>query len=157
LCVVYTMIAAPVAAVSAALGNHDLACKASRLWGLFIVRTCGISVEIEGLEHLRGLKSYVLAANHQSFFDIFAVLACFPGDTRFVAKKELLWIPVVGYAMVRNGHIIVDRQGGGRTIRHALDAARKGSYPICVFPEGHRHNDGTVHEFSQGAAWIASM
>src|SRR5207302_11112326 len=28
-------------------------------------------------------------------------------------------------------------------------------YPICVFAEGHRHNDGRVHEFSDGAAWIA--
>ena len=86
----------------------------SRVWARLIIVTCGIKVEIEGLENLRGLKSYVLVANHQSFFDIFAVLAYLPGDTRFVAKKELLKIPVVGYAMVQNGHVIVDRQGGGR-------------------------------------------
>jgi 1-acyl-sn-glycerol-3-phosphate acyltransferase len=155
--VLYTVVFGIVAAVAARFRYHDLACKVSRLWAKLIIATCGVKVEIEGLENLRGLKSYVLVANHQSFFDIFAVLAYLPGDTRFVAKKELLQIPVVGYAMVHNGHIIVDRQGGGRSIRRALEAARDGSYPICVFAEGHRHNDGRVHEFNEGAAWIASM
>jgi 1-acyl-sn-glycerol-3-phosphate acyltransferase len=64
---------------------------------------------------------------------------------------------VVGYAIAHNGHVIVDRQGGGRSIRRALDAARDGNYPICVFAEGHRYNDGRVHEFNEGAAWIATM
>lgn len=69
-------------------------------------------------------------------------------------KKELLKIPVVGYAMKHHGHIIVDRQGGGRSIRRALEQARN-NYPICVFAEGHRFNDGRVHEFNEGAAWLA--
>lgn len=155
--VLYTVVAAPMAAISARLGYHDFACTVSRRWAQMIIRTCGVTVEIEGLENLRGLRSYVLAANHQSFFDIFAILAYMPGDTRFVAKKELLQIPVVGYAMVHNGHIIIDRQGGGRSIRRALDAARNGNYPICVFAEGHRYNDGRVHEFNEGAAWLAAM
>lgn len=122
-----------------------------------LIRTCGIKVEIQGLENLRGLESCILVANHQSFFDIFAVLAYLPGDTRFVAKKELMQIPVVGYAIRHNGHIIIDRQGGGHAIRRALAAARKEHYPICVFAEGHRYNDGRVHEFNGGAAWLAIM
>ncbi len=154
--VLYTIICAPLAAIGARLGFHKTTSSISRIWGQLIIWTCGIKVEIEGLENLRGLKSYVLVANHQSFFDIFAVLAYLPGDTRFVAKKELLRIPVVGYAMVNNGHIIVDRQGGGRSIRRALEAARN-NYPICIFAEGHRHNDGQVHEFEEGAAWLAIM
>jgi len=154
---VYTIICAPLAAITARLGFNHLTSVISRVWARLIIGSCGIKVEIEGRENLRGLKSYVLVANHQSFFDIFAVLAYLPGDTRFVAKKELLKIPVVGYAMVHNGHIIVDRQGGGRSIRRALEAARNGNYPICVFAEGHRYNDGQVHEFNEGAAWIATM
>jgi 1-acyl-sn-glycerol-3-phosphate acyltransferase len=155
--VIYTIICAPLAAITARMGFNKTTSQISRIWAWLIIATCGITVEVEGLENLRGLKSYVLVANHQSFFDIFAVLAYLPGDTRFVAKKELLKIPVVGYAMVQNGHVIVDRQGGGRSIRRALEAAREGSYPICVFAEGHRHNDGQVHEFNEGAAWIATM
>src|ERR1700719_2269576 len=155
--VLYTVFFARLAAFRARLGCHKTTSAISRIWARLIIRTFGVNVEIEGLENLRGLKSYVLVANHQSFFDIFAVLAYLPGDTRFVAKKELLKIPVVGYAMVQNGHIIVDRQGGGRSIRRAIEAARKGNYPICVFAEGHRHNDGRVHEFEEGAAWLAIL
>ncbi len=157
LAVLYTVVLAPCTALAGRLGFHKLASSISRIWARMIIRTGGIKVEIEGLEHLRGLKSYIVVANHQSFFDIFAVLAYLPGDTRFVAKKELLKIPVVGYAMVHNGHIIVDRQGGGHSIRRALDGARNGLYPICIFAEGHRFNDGLVHEFNEGAAWIATM
>lgn len=155
--VLYTLICATLAAIFARMGFYKTTSSISRIWASLIIRTCGIKVEIEGLENLRGLKSFVLVANHQSFFDIFAVLAYVPGDTRFVAKKELLKIPVVGYAMVHNGHVIVDRQGGGRSIRRALEAARTNNYPICIFAEGHRHNDGRVHEFEAGAAWLAIM
>jgi 1-acyl-sn-glycerol-3-phosphate acyltransferase len=157
LSVLYTVALAPCAAISAGLGFYKLTSSISRFWARLIIHTCGIKVEIEGLENLRELKSYVLVTNHQSFFDIFAVLAYLPGDTRFVGKKELLQIPVVGYAMVHNGHVIVDRQGGGRSIRRALEAARNNNYPICIFAEGHRHNDGRVHEFEQGAAWLAIL
>lgn len=154
LAVLYTAALAPTAAFFARIGRHRAASAVTRLWGRLIVRTCGIRVEVEGLEHLRGLKSYVLVANHQSFFDIFAVAARLPGDTRFVAKKELLKVPLVGRAMERNGHIIVDRERGGKAIRRALAAARD-NYPVCVFAEGRRFNDGRVHEFSDGAAWLA--
>ncbi len=154
LSVLYTFLLAPLAAVGARLGLHRQVSSISRWWSWMIIRTCGIKVEIEGLEHIAGLKSYILVCNHQSFFDIFAVIAYMPGDMRFVAKKELLRIPVVGYAMKHNGHIIVDRQGGGRSIRRAIEQARN-NYPICVFAEGHRFNDGRVHEFNEGAAWLA--
>lgn len=154
LSVVYTIVLAPFANVGARIGLHQMVSRISRWWAWGIIRTCGIRVEIEGIENLSGLKSYILVSNHQSFFDIFAILAYMPGDMRFVAKKELLKIPVVGAAMKYNGHIIVDRQGGGRSIRRAIEQARN-HYPICVFAEGHRFNDGTVHEFNEGAAWLA--
>jgi 1-acyl-sn-glycerol-3-phosphate acyltransferase len=157
MCVIYTIILAPFAAITARLGLHKSCSLISRWWARMIIGTCGIKVEIEGLENLRGLNSYILVTNHQSFFDIFAILAYMPGDTRFVAKKELMKIPVVGYAMRNNGHVIVDRQGGGRSIRRALESARRERYPICVFAEGHRHNDGRVHEFEDGAAWLAIL
>ncbi len=154
LSVLYTFLLAPWAALGARLGFYRQVSALSRWWAWMIIRTCGIKVEIEGLEHIAGLKSYILVCNHQSFFDIFAVLAYMPGDMRFVAKKELLKIPLVGAAMKHNGHIIVDRQGGGRSIRRAIEQARN-NYPICVFAEGHRFNDGSVHEFNEGAAWLA--
>ncbi len=156
LAVLYTAVFAPAAALGAAVGKPEVVGVLGRIWARFIVRTCGVKVEIVGVEKIARLKSYVLVANHKSFFDIFAVLAYMPGYTRFVAKKELLKIPFVGYALDHGGHVIIDRQHGGRAIRKALETA-KANYPICVFAEGHRYNDSSVHAFNDGAAWLAIM
>jgi len=156
LAVLYTAVFASTAAACAALGWPRAIGGLGRLWARLIIGTARVKVEIVGVERVKGLKSYVLVANHQSFFDIFAVLACMPGYTRFVAKKELLKIPIFGYALDRGGHVIIDRQHGGRAIRKALETAKE-NYPICVFAEGHRYNDNSVHPFNDGAAWLAIM
>jgi 1-acyl-sn-glycerol-3-phosphate acyltransferase len=156
LSVLYTAVAGPLAAMLAAIGAPHAVTTLTRLWARLIIRTCGVTVKIEGLEKLAGLKSYVLVANHQSFFDIFAIAAYMPGEARFVGKKELLKIPAVGYALRNSGHVIIDRDSGGKEIRKALAAVREG-YTICIFAEGHRFNDNRVHEFSDGAAWLAIL
>jgi 1-acyl-sn-glycerol-3-phosphate acyltransferase len=156
LSVLWTTICAVAAATAAAMGKTRAVTVISRAWGRGIIGLCGINVQIEGLDNLTGLKSYVLVANHQSFFDIFASAAFLPGEPRFVAKKELLKIPVIGYAMQRGGHIIIDRDAGGREIRKAIQIIRSGM-DVCVFAEGHRYNDNCVHEFNDGAAWLAIL
>jgi 1-acyl-sn-glycerol-3-phosphate acyltransferase len=152
--VVYTAILAPCAAAVSLLGHPHLATPITRLWGWLILRTSGVKVEIVGLEHLAGLNSYVLVSNHQSFFDIFAISACMPGEPRFVAKQELGKIPVLGLAMRRSGHVMIDRARGGQAIRKALKLAREG-FSIVVFAEGTRFSDNRVHPFNDGAAWLA--
>jgi len=154
LAVFYTAILAPCAALVSILGYPHLATPISRLWGLLIVRTSGVKVVIEGLEHLAGLNSYVLVSNHQSFFDIFAICAWMPGEPRFVAKQELGKIPVLGLAMRRSGHVMIDRAKGGQAIRKALKIAREG-FSIVIFAEGTRFSDNRVHPFNDGAAWLA--
>lgn len=154
--VVYTAILAPIAALCALVGRPGPVTYIARLWGWLIIKTSGIRVEIDGLENLAGLKSYILVSNHQSFFDIFAVATYMPGSIRFVAKKELLKIPILGYALNNSCHIVIDRQGGGKAIRHAIKVTKLG-YNICVFAEGHRYNDNRVHEFEDGAAWLAIL
>jgi 1-acyl-sn-glycerol-3-phosphate acyltransferase len=156
LAAIWTMICATGAALSALMNKPHWVTMVTRAWGRGIIAVSGIKVEIEGLENLAGLKSYVLVANHQSFFDIFASAAFMPGDPRFVAKKELLKIPIVGFAMQRGGHIIIDRDAGGQAIRKAIKIIQNG-LDVCVFAEGHRYNDNCVHEFEDGAAWLAIL
>jgi 1-acyl-sn-glycerol-3-phosphate acyltransferase len=154
LAVFYTAALAPCAALVSVLGYPHLATPINRFWGWLIVHTSGVKVEIQGLEHLAGLNSYVLVSNHQSFFDIFAICAWMPGEPRFVAKQELGKIPILGLAMRRSGHIMIDRAKGGQAIRKALKIAREG-FSIVVFAEGTRFSDNRVHPFNDGAAWLA--
>jgi 1-acyl-sn-glycerol-3-phosphate acyltransferase len=154
LSVLYTAVLVFPTALAAAIGRGHWVTPIMRLWSWLIFVTCGITAEVEGRENLIGLDACILVSNHQSLFDILALIYLVPRETRFVAKREIMKIPVLGFAMKRSGNVIIDRQSGGHGIRRAVDAMRQG-YSICVFAEGHRHSDNQVHEFSDGAAWLA--
>ncbi len=156
LAVLYTAVLSIFAALSALIGKPQGVAWIGRWWARMILGTAGIRVEVDGLEHIEKLNSFVLVANHQSLIDILALLAWFPRPVRFVAKKELLKIPVFGYALKNGGHILIDRQQGGQTVRKAVEVANSG---ICIvfFAEGHRFNDGRIHRFNPGAAWLALL
>jgi 1-acyl-sn-glycerol-3-phosphate acyltransferase len=154
LAVLYTAVLASLAALSAAFGRPQGVGRFGRMWGRIIIRTAGVKVEFEGLENIDHVGSFILVANHQSMFDILALLAYFPRPVRFVAKKELLKIPIFGFALKNGGHIVVDRERGGQAVRKAIEIAKSG---ICIvfFAEGHRFSDNQVHRFNPGAAWLA--
>jgi 1-acyl-sn-glycerol-3-phosphate acyltransferase len=154
LSVLYTAVLVIPAALFAPVRRGHWVTHIMRLWVWLIFRTCGITAEVEGLEHLAGLGSFILISNHQSLLDILAILHWIPRETRFLAKREIMRAPLFGYAMAHSGNIVIDRNSGGRAIRRALERVSDG-YSICVFAEGHRHNDDQVHEFSDGAAWLA--
>jgi 1-acyl-sn-glycerol-3-phosphate acyltransferase len=156
LSVLWTAICAISAASAALINKPHWVTLVTRAWGRGIIGVSGIKVQIEGLENLTGLRSYVLVANHQSFFDIFATAAYMPGEPRFVGKKELLKVPLVGFAMKHGGHILIDREAGGQAIRKAIKIIQSG-LDVCVFAEGHRFNDNRIHEFEDGAAWLAIL
>src|SRR5882757_4428853 len=156
LSVLWTAIAATIAAICAMLERYHAVTVVSRIWGRAIVHTCGIDVQMDGLDNIAGLKSFIGVANHQSFFDIFALAAYLPGEPRFVAKKQLRKIPAVGYAMEHGGHVIIERESGGKEIRKAVAIIKRG-FTLVVFAEGRRFNDNHVHEFNDGAAWLAIL
>jgi 1-acyl-sn-glycerol-3-phosphate acyltransferase len=156
LSLLFTALLAPVAFVAARARRVNVLAWLGRFWAQGLIKICSVKVEVSGVENIANLKSGVLFSNHQSFFDVFAMLAYMPPDTRFVAKKELLKVPAFGYALERSDHVVIDRDGGGRQIRHAVEILRSGKN-LGIFPEGHRHTDGQVHEFEEGAAWLAIL
>src|SRR5271156_2983616 len=66
--------------------NSHLVTPLQKLLSWLIFRMCAIQVEVQGLENLKDLGQYVAVANHQSLFDILAVIRYAPGEMRFVAK-----------------------------------------------------------------------
>jgi 1-acyl-sn-glycerol-3-phosphate acyltransferase len=136
--------------------NSHLVTPLQKLLSWLIFTICGIKVEVHGLENLKGIDQYVAVSNHQSLLDILALILYAPGEMRFVAKREIRQVPLVGFVLYYSENIVIDRQAGGKAIRRAIEVARHG-YSISVFAEGHRHDDNQVHEFSDGAAWLASL
>lgn len=128
-----------------------------RLWSRCILRICGIEVQVEGLERLRPGQSYVLICNHLSNFDIWCTLGRMPFTVRFVAKKELLRLPVFGQALGRSPHIVIDRQNPESAIDKINAAAARAPEGIGIlfYAEGTRSRDGKVHEFKRGGVSLA--
>src|SRR5574337_163637 len=131
--------------------------RAGRGWGRDMLRGIGADVSIEGLDRLEPGRSYVYAANHASFLDVWLLFALLPGSVRFVAKKELLRIPFFGRAIRASGQIPIDR-GNLREAFSAYDEAaaaiRRGLSAI-VFAEGTRSRDGSIRPFKKGPFVLA--
>ena len=126
-------------------------------WGRAICHLTPVDVEISGSENLDKNKSYVIAANHQSQYDIFVLYGWLNTDFKWVAKKELQKLPLVGLAMEKMGHIFIDRRNRQAAI-HSLEAARnkiRNGISVLFFPEGTRTKTGEMDAFKKGAFKMA--
>jgi 1-acyl-sn-glycerol-3-phosphate acyltransferase len=118
-------------------------------WSKGLLRAAGTPVQVSGLDLIPKEGPVIYASNHTSMFDIWALAATLPGSTRFVAKEELGRIPVLGLAMRRAGHIMIDRFNRARAheaYEQAAATIRSGINPI-VFPEGTRSLTGELLPF----------
>ncbi len=131
--------------------------KVSALWARLLCLWNGIQVEVEGLEHARANRAQVFLANHQSFFDIFALAGFLPVQLRWVAKASLFRIPFVGWSMHASGYIPVqrdDRKNAYKAFMASVDKLKSGA-SIVIFPEGTRSKDGRIGEFKKGGTLLA--
>lgn len=113
-----------------------------------LARLCGVRVTVRGLEHL-GAGPYIFAPNHQSHFDIAALLGYLPGNNRFAAKKETFDERILGAVLRTMGMIPIDRDNPLEAIQ-LLNQLTLDSYSIIIFPEGTRSRDGDLLPFKKG-------
>lgn len=124
------------------------------VWWLKI--TCGITHSVSGLEHLPA-EPCVILSKHQSAWETIAFQVIFPPQT-WVLKRELLWIPLFGWALAASRPIAIDRGVGvkalERVVKHGVNRIRDGRY-VIVFPEGTRVRAGDKERYSPGGAMLA--
>lgn len=114
------------------------------------------SVEIGGLDPATLDHPYVVVSNHQSVADI-PTISLLPWEMKWVGKKELFDIPVLGWMMHLADDIPVDRKDPDSRASVLLRARKRLSAGMSVmfFPEGTRSKDGRVKRFYDGAFRIA--
>lgn len=99
---------------------------------------------------------YVVVANHESFSDI--VLICLlPWEMKWLGKRELMWIPVVGWLMWAARDVPVKR-GRATSAKLAMAECAKrlaGHVSVLIFPEGTRTRTGELLPFKDGAFRLA--
>jgi 1-acyl-sn-glycerol-3-phosphate acyltransferase len=126
-------------------------------WAKTILWGAGVKVQIQGLSNIDRQKAYIFIPNHLSFFDIFSLLAYLPVDFKFILKKELIRIPILGWSMKRAGYISIDRSSPAkarRTLEQAVDRI-KGGTSLVMFAEGTRGYDGRLQPLKRGAFQLA--
>ena len=117
----------------------------------------GCRIHVEGREHIQPDTPYVLVANHQSMTDIMA-LSALADPFKWVSKKEAFRLPCIGWNMVLNQYVCVDR-GNVRSVRATMEECRcwlERGVPLLMFPEGHRSPTGEMIEFHNGAFRLAA-
>ncbi|HEX2227429.1 MAG TPA: lysophospholipid acyltransferase family protein [Candidatus Binatia bacterium] len=157
------MVTVPAAVATVLLGLFDPHGKRvyciSRLWAWLILALGGVAVKVHGVDRLDPRRPYLFLVNHQSNVDIPVLLQSFPGfQLRWIAKKELLWVPLFGWAMWAGKHIAVargDSAGALRTIKKATRRMESG-ISVVVFPEGTRSLDGRLLPFKRGGLLLAA-
>ena len=121
------------------------------LWWLRV--TCRLTYRVVGLENLPH-GPVILACKHQSSWETLAFTKLFP-DTATVLKRELLFIPIVGWAMARAGNIAVARGDGAQALRGLVRQAKATiaeGRSILIFPEGTRVAVGVEKPYQVGVA-----
>src|SRR5437764_12689818 len=113
-------------------------------WARDIIAAAGTPVALEGAERIPPHQPVVYASNHSSMFDIWALAAVLPGSVRFVAKQELVKVPLLGRAMLAAGHVAIDRFNRARAFEAYERAAAviRGGISAVVFPEAPRSRPG---------------
>jgi 1-acyl-sn-glycerol-3-phosphate acyltransferase len=129
-----------------------------RFWAksfLFFTRT---RVTVAGADLIDPSGSYVVVANHTSNLDIPAIMGKLPVSVRFLAKRELFKVPVLGSAMAGVHMIETDRRAGPaahRAINEQVATVIGAGLSVMIFPEGTRSESGEMLPFKKGAFRIA--
>jgi len=151
---VFTLIASLLSVLFAILVNPNWASRniAAR-WARTLAFLTPVLMTVEGAENARPSQSYIVAANHQSQYDILVLYGWLDLDLKWVMKKELRKVPGIGIGCEKVGHIFIDRARPGaarETIRDALERLGDG-VGVLFFPEGTRSLDGRLLPFKKGA------
>jgi 1-acyl-sn-glycerol-3-phosphate acyltransferase len=129
----------------------------SHFWIVFCLAwlrlTCRLTHRMGGLDNLPA-GPVIIASKHQSTWETLAFALLFP-NAAIILKRELLFIPVVGWAMARAGHIGVERGDGAKALRNLVRQAKAAvaeGRSILIYPEGTRTPVGSELPYQVGTA-----
>lgn len=129
----------------------------SHFWIVFCLGwlrlTCRLTHRLDGLANMPA-GPVIIACKHQSTWETLAFALLFP-NAAIILKRDLLFIPVVGWAMARAGHIGVDRGDGAAALRGLVRQAKAAlaeGRSILIFPEGTRTPVGAQPPYQVGTA-----
>ncbi len=125
------------------------------MWGARFF--CGIRIVVEGRENLPAEPS-VIMIKHTSTMETLWQVTAFPRTT-WVLKREIIWAPIVGWAIgLALRPIAIDRSGGSSAVKQVISQGKQkladGTW-VTVFPEGTRMAPGETRRYGVSGAALA--
>lgn len=158
LMIITPLVALATIILSPVFPNNSVSYFPARWWGRVICALFWVKVKFTGFENVDSGRSFIVAANHQSMFDIFIIYGWLPHYFKWIMKAELRKIPLVGKACESAGHIFINRTNPVAA-RHGIEKAErqlKNGVSVVIFPEGTRTFTGLMGSFKKGAFRIAA-
>ena len=162
--ILYLILSLPVLLAEWIIGKKnpalkDRSCKALVGWGFrCIAFLAGTKLIVKGQERIPKDTAVLYVGNHRSYFDIVLTLSLFPRITGYVAKIEMLKIPILRLWMKNIHCLFLDRDNikeGLKTILQGVEEVKQG-ISLCIFPEGTRNKTAdTLLPFHEGSFKIA--
>lgn len=162
--VLYLILGIPVLLIEWVIGKwnpglQDISCL-RMVQGAFklMLWVIGVDIRYIGHENVPENTAVLYVGNHNSYFDILLTYSMCPGLTGYVAKAEMLKVPLLRDWMKRLYCLFLDRsdiKAGLKTILTGIEYIKKG-ISICIFPEGTRSKDGKMQPFKEGSLKMAS-
>lgn len=157
--IVVTFITALITMIATSItGTHFWGYYPAHLWSRFVCALMFVRVKVVGRENIDKKQSYIFVANHQGAFDIWSIYGYLNHNFKWLMKKGLEKIFMVGYACKKSGHVFVDDSsiaGIKETISEAQETLKDGM-SLVIFPEGSRSWDGKMIPFKRGAFMLAA-
>jgi 1-acyl-sn-glycerol-3-phosphate acyltransferase len=128
-----------------------------RNWALIQVRTSGAKFYISGMDNIPD-EAVLFVSNHQSNFDIAVFLALIPKPKGFVAKIEILKVPVLRNWMKYINCVFMDRKDMRQSLKTIIEGIKilKSGHSMVIFPEGTRSKGDSPGEFKAGSYKLAT-
>lgn len=147
----------PITTAALLSKTGNLAFTLSKLWAYTLLFVTNVHPVIKGKDKIIKGQSYIIISNHQSEFDILALVTTLGIQFRWIIKKELMKAPLFGYALYASRNIFIDRSNTKEAIRSMQEGMSRlpEGASVMFFAEGTRSYDGTIQEFKKGGFMIA--
>jgi 1-acyl-sn-glycerol-3-phosphate acyltransferase len=150
-----------VAVLAIAWMPHRKRCALARSWGTVLLwlvdKLCGLTYRVSGIENLPS-GAHIAMWKHSSSWETFAQAVIFPAQS-WVLKREIMWIPLVGWATHFMRPIAIDRGSGVSAMKRVLaqgkDRLDNGLW-VMIFPEGTRVGVNETRKYGISGAWLAT-
>jgi len=136
--------------------------KIANAWGItngFLLKIiCGLTYSVKGLENLPQNQACIIMSKHQSAWETITFRGIFPANQAWVLKRELMFVPVFGWALAVVQPIAINRNAGREAMKQVVEQGLlrlSQKRNVIIFPEGTRVAPGERKRYGIGGGLLA--